>query len=495
LAIISAPDSIKLTPTAGNYVAMEATNEKLSVIEKIGYGLGEMPTGVIFYIILVFQTFFYTNVFGLTPAEAGTLLLVARVADALFDPIMGTLADRTATRWGKFRPWILWTAVPFGVLSFMVFVTPDFDHTGRLIYAYVTYIVFMTVYSANNVPYSTLSGVMTGDMGERTSISSYRFVFAMLAGIAAKGLAPAMVQFFGRVYDANGQLAIDPESGYAVINYAQGYQWTVGVFSTLCIVFFGITFITTKERIQPQPSQRLSIRSNLVDLLRNGPWKAMFWLMIFAFTMLAMRSSAMMYYFIYYLRKPDSFALFLVLSQAANILGILLAKPLSTRFGKRNTFIGSLLLTALIYLGFFVLSPGDIIAIFVVEMISAVTYGIKIPLTWAMTADVADYSEWKTGRSAIGVVFATMIFSLKAGLGIGGAITGWLLAAYGYNNDFAEQSEQTLQGIRLMVSIYPAIPLLIGAVCLLFYAITKQLNIQMAEELAQRRKLAALYAH
>ena len=467
---------------------MAATGEKLSVVEKIGYGLGEMPTGFIFYIMLVFQTFFYTNVFGLTPAEAGTLLLVARISDALFDPIMGTVADRTSTRWGKFRPWVLWTAVPFGVLSFMVFVTPNFDHAGKLVYAYVTYIVFMTIYSANNVPYSTLSGVMTGDIAERTSVSSYRFVFAMLAGIVAKGLAPKMVNFFGSVRDASGQLAIDPATGQIVIDYAKGYQWTVGIFSLSCIVFFVITFITTKERIHPDPSQRLSIRSNLADLRKNGPWKAMLGLMIFAFTMLSMRSSAIMYYFMYYLHKPDCFALFLVLSQAANIFGILFAKPLSMRFGKRNTFIGSLFLTALVYSGFFFLSPGNIIAIFVLEIISAVTYGIKIPLTWAMTADVADYSEWKTGRSAIGVVFATMIFSLKAGLGIGGAMTGWLLAAYGYSNDFAEQSEQTLLGIRLMVSIYPAVPLLIGVVCLFFYPITKQMNIQMAEELAERRK-------
>jgi len=467
---------------------MAATGEKLSVVEKIGYGLGEMPTGFIFYIMLVFQTFFYTNVFGLTPAEAGTLLLVARISDALFDPIMGTVADRTSTRWGKFRPWVLWTAVPFGVLSFMVFVTPNFDHAGKLVYAYVTYIVFMTIYSANNVPYSTLSGVMTGDIAERTSVSSYRFVFAMLAGVAAKGLVPNLVNLFGRVYDASGQLAIDPVTGQPVIDYAKGYQWTVGVFSLLCVVFFVITFITTKERIQPGPSQHLSLRKDLADLRENGPWKAMFWLMIFAFIMLSMRSSAMLYYFMYYLHKPDSFALFLILSQAANIVGILAAKPLSARYGKRNAFIGSLFVTALLYSTFIFLLPENVLAVFMLEILSALAYGIKIPLTWAMTADVADYSEWKTGRRATGVVFATTIFSLKAGLGIGGAITAWLLAAYGYDNGLKEQSEQTLQGIRLMISIYPAAPLLIGVVCLFFYPITKQMNIQMAEELAERRK-------
>jgi len=470
---------------------MAATSEKLSVVEKLGYGIGELPIGFIFYIMLVFQTFFYTNVFGLTPAEAGTLLLVARISDAMFDPVMGIIADRTSTRWGKFRPWVLWTAVPFGVLSFMVFVTPHFDHAGKLVYAYVTYIVFMIVYSANNVPYSTLSGVMTGDIAERTIVSTYRFVFAMIAGIAAKGLAPSMVNYFGRVCDAGGALAIDAATGQVVVDYAKGYQWTVGVFSLLSSVFFLITFLSTKERIRPDPFQRLSLRSDLAGLLKNGPWRAMLGLMFFAFMMLSMRSSAMLYYFKYYLHRPESFTLFLVLSQVANIVGVLAAKPLSARYGKRNVFIGSLLLTTLFYSAFFFLHPDDIVILFVIEIVSALAYGIKIPLTGAMTADVADYSEWQTGRRATGMVFATTIFSLKAGLGIGGAITGWLLAAYKYNEHLPEQSEQTLQGIRLMVSVYPAVALLVAVVCLFFYSITKHVNIQMAEELAERRERLA----
>ena len=221
------------------------SGERLSVIEKAGYGLGDTAANFIFQTMVMFQLAFYTDTFGITAAAAGTLLVVVRVWDAIFDPIMGVVADRTNTRWGKFRPWVLWTAVPFGIMGFLTFVTPDLSPSGKLAYAYITYIVLMMVYSANNLPYSALSGVMTGNLAERTSLSSYRFVFAMLAQLIIQGLALPMVHYFGQG------------------DSAKGYQWTIGVFSALAVLMFFVTFAVTRERIQPPPNQRASVRAAL----------------------------------------------------------------------------------------------------------------------------------------------------------------------------------------------------------------------------------------
>src|SRR4030095_12512104 len=231
---------------------------KISVTEKIGYSLADASANFIFQTMLVFQLAFYTDTFGITAAAAGTLFLVVRVWDAIFDPLMGVIADRTNTKWGKFRPWVLWTAVPFGIMGFLTFTTPSFGPQGKLIYAYVTYIVLMMVYSANNLPYSALSGVITGNLTERTSLSSYRFVFAMSAAFVIQGLALPMVNYFGQG------------------DSAKGYQIAMGIFAVLGVIFFVITFATTKERVQPDPAQKSTIGQDFGDLTRNGPWLAIF---------------------------------------------------------------------------------------------------------------------------------------------------------------------------------------------------------------------------
>ena len=445
---------------------------KISVTEKIGYSLGDAAANFIFQTMLVFQLAFYTDTFGITAAAAGTLFLVVRVWDAIFDPFMGVVADRTNTKWGKFRPWILWTAVPFGIIGFLTFTTPPFDAQGKLIYAYVTYIVLMMVYSANNLPYSALSGVITGDLAERTSLSAYRFVAAMSAALVIQGLALPMVNYFG--------------GG----NSAKGYQITMGVFSALAVVFFIITFATTRERVQPDPTQRNSVRRDLADLTSNGPWVAMFVLTIIVFITLAMRGGVMLYYFKYYLGREDLFSIFNVFGTGSTIVGVVASTPLAKRFGKRDVFIVGLVLTV-VFTAAFVLLPRTAIAlIFGTEMLRQLAYGFTIPLLWAMMADVADFSEWKNHRRATAVVFSAIVFALKAGLGFGGAIGGWLLAAYGYVPNVA-QTERALQGIKLTTSIFPAITFALALVCLFFYRIDKRLEIQITDDLAERRRMYA----
>lgn len=448
---------------------MTSHREKLSIVEKVGYGLGDTAANFIFQTMVMFQLVFYTDTFGITAAAAGTLLVVVRIWDAIFDPIMGAVADRTSTRWGKFRPWVLWTAVPFGIMGFLTFVTPDLSPIGKLIYAYGTYIVLMAVYSANNLPYSALSGVMTGDLGERTSLSSYRFVCAMIAQLVIQGLALPMVHHFGQG------------------DSAKGYQYTIGIFSALAVVLFFITFATTRERIQPAPDQTASTRQHFADLGKNGPWIAMSVLTFILFITLSMRGSVVLYYFKYYVGRENLFSLFNVLGTTATIIGIFFSKGLALRYGKRNVFIGGLAGTALFTAVFLPLPPSAVTLMFAAEILRQFVYGFTIPLLWAMMADVADYSEWKNRRRATGIVFSAIVFALKAGLGFGGAITAYVLAHYGYLPN-VDQTAGALAGIRYTMSIFPAITFAICAACLFFYSIDKEAEIRIADELAERRR-------
>ncbi|MCL6544126.1 MAG: MFS transporter [Bryobacteraceae bacterium] len=485
---------------------------KLSFGEKAGYSLGDAAANFVFQTMILFQLNFYTDTMGITAAAAGTLLLVGRLWDAFFDPMMGVIADRTHTRWGKFRPWVLWTALPWGVVMVLAYTVPGFGPTGKLIYAALTNIALMTLYSANNTPYSALTGVMTGDVHERTSLSSYRFVAAMIAQLIVGGFTLPLVAKFGEG------------------DRAKGWQMTMGLWAVLCVVFFVITFLSTRERIQPDPRQKLSVKQDFGDLLRNGPWLAMFILTLAHFIVLAMRGGTLYYFFQYYLNKDQLFAflerlgvtalaagatgglwhsvlnalglvvdadrsnvaavgfsLFNISSQFVTVAGVLCSTWLSMRFGKKAVAIAGFS-TATVFMALFVALPADAVgALFLLEYARALAYAPTIPLLWAMFADVADYGEWKTGRRTTGVIYATIIFALKAGLSLGGAIAGWLLSAYGYQANVA-QTERALLGIRMMISVYPALFFVVVVICLIRYRIGKTLNIQIQDELAERRR-------
>jgi sugar (glycoside-pentoside-hexuronide) transporter len=309
---------------------------------------------------------------------------------------------------------------------------------------------------------------MTGDVVQRTSLSSYRMVFAMASQLVIQGLALPMVKQFGGGNDA------------------LGYKVTMGIFSALAVVFFVITFATTRERVRPDPSQKSSIRQDFADLLGNGPWKAMFALTVILFVTLALRGGVMVYFFKYYVGREDMFSLFNVIGTGATIIGVLLSKSVAERIGKRRLFVLGLVGTVLFTAAFILLPPGNLPLIITTEALRQFAYGFTIPLLWAMMADVADFSEWKNRRRATAVIFSAIIFGLKAGLGIGGAIGGYLLDAYGYVPN-AVQSEHALLGIRLTASIYPAIAFLLCAACLWFYRIDKSLELEMSRELTERR--------
>lgn len=446
--------------------------QKLSIGEKTGYALGDMAANFIFQAMLALQLSYYTDTFGLSAKQAGTLFFVVGFIAAALNPIMGFIADRTRTRWGKFRPWLLWTAVPFGILGILTFTTPSISPAGKIIYAWTTYILLRLIYVVNNVPYASLTAVMTGDPDERTSVASYRQFAANGAGFIVQSLAIPMVAFLGR--------------GSSV----RGYQLTMGLFSVLCIIFFIIAFAATKERILPDPGQKTSLALDLKDLVKNAPWVVLFLVTLFYFAAIAIRSSVMLPFFKYNAGNQLLFSWFNGFGLTALLVGVAVSTPLTRRMGKRNLFLLSMVLTAIFNVALLFLPAKAIVPIFAFEVLRQFAYGWSCPVLWAMIADVADWGEWKTGHRATGTVTAGVVFALWIGLALGGAVAGWLFSFYGYVPNVV-QTARSLEGIRLTASVYAGLAFAACAVCLLFYPLTRQLTQDTADELAERRNKAA----
>jgi GPH family glycoside/pentoside/hexuronide:cation symporter len=431
----------------------------------------------------MFLLFFYTDIYGISAAAAGTMFLVTRIWDTANDPLMGIISDRTSTRWGKFRPFLLWLAIPFGVIGVLTFTTPDFDETGKIIYAYITYSFMMMIYTAINIPYSALMGVMSSNSLERTSLSSFRFVAAFTGGIIVQSTALKLVNVTG---------GDDKELGW---------QLTMTIFAILAVLLFLFTFFSTRERVSPPKSQKTSLKNDLKDLFSNTPWLMLFLIGIFLLTFVSIRNGSIMYYFKYYVGE-QSFSLFgkeynygkdtlasafMVFGSVANIAGVLLTRYISELMGKKKAFILLMVLTMILTAAFFVLEPSAVVPMFILQVIISLVMGPMSPIIWAMYTDTADYSEWKNGRRATGLVMSASTMAQKFGWTIGGALAGWILAAYGFEAN-QEQNAETLQGIRLMISIIPAICALIGAAAMFFYKLDEKTVKQIETDLNLRRE-------
>jgi len=444
--------------------------ERLSFGEKFGYGLGDMAANFVFQAMLALQLDFYTHTFGLTPAQAGTLFLVVGLGVACLNPVMGVIADRTNTRWGKFRPWLIWTALPFGVIGVLTFTTPNISPAAKIIYAWTTYILLRVIYTVNNVPYASLTAVMTSDPDERTSIASYRQMFANSAGFIVASLAIPMVRFFGHGNDA------------------LGYQLTMGLLSALSVIFFVIAFFATKERIQPDPQQKSDLGRDLSDLFKNRPWVVLFLATLFYFAAIVIRGNVMLPYFRFVAGNVDLYAWFNGFGLAALLAGVACSTAVSARVGKRQLFIASMFLAGVFNTALMFISPTATVVVIATEVLRQFSFGLSGPILWAMMGDVADYGEWKTGRRASGTVTSGVVFALWAGLAVGGAVAGWLFTLYGFISGAAEQTAHVQSGILLTASVWAGLAFFATAVCLLFYPISREMNQKIALELAERRK-------
>jgi GPH family glycoside/pentoside/hexuronide:cation symporter len=572
---------------------MNKETTKLTFREKVGYGLGDTASHFVWDMVGFWILIFYTDIYGLPAATAGTIMLVARFWDMAIDPLIGIISDRTNTRWGKFRPFLLFGAIPYAILAVLTFTTPNFGEAGKIIYAAVTYILLMTAYAFINLPYSSLGAVMTSDTYERAGLNTYRFIAgfggqfivtglaltlaiyfgggdkftsSILAPSSGKGLvsqvsndslAYTAVQGFvgvdtfryritkqgavsdqatvyvvvtdpddslwispsvnpfgspGASHKPGNELALDGKKTFPqakndtfyisknaatvnlhvtkndkVVNYAKGYQRTLILFGLLSLVFFFITFRTTKERVHPPKAQTTSIRADLKNLITNRAWIILALVGIVSFIMFAMQNAAIAYYFKYYIGKEQNVQLFNVVGTIALIVALPLAKPLAKAFGNRNVFIASSLISGIFFIAIYLPGAKNLVTVYIFNIIAKMAYAPAVPLLWTMIADAADYGEWKSGRRATGLYFSAAVFAQKAGWGIGAAIAGWILTAAHYVPN-AVQTASAITGIKLLVSVIPGILYMSCAIFMIFYAIDKKTTDLMKTELEARRE-------
>ena len=477
-------------------VMNKLTSQQVSLGEKVGYSLGDAAANLVFQMMMIFQLKFYTDVFGLNGAVAGSILMIASLSAIGVDPMVGLLTDRTRTRWGKFRPWMLWTVIPFCLFYVLAFSNPGIHHKAHVaMYATVSYVLLMTAYSFNNIPYTALGGVMTSDIRERTSITTIRFVAVTIAQFVVQGLTLPMVSHF-----SEGS------------TLQHGWSTTITIFAFIAFIFFIITFAVTKERIQPPPRQQISIKEDVKSTISSVSWNSMALLTFALFVTLAMWGSAMNFYFQYNVDQRSlydflshfmtldeenaysvGFSVFNMMGAVVQFLGVIcFSQYLANRFGKRNTFKVCLTVTAFLTALFYIPEPTDVSLLFVINFLRSLAYAPTIPLLWAMIGDVADHIEYENHRRATGFCFSGIILALKLGLGFGGAIAGIFISMFGYvsGGDVTIQNESAVMGIRLVSSVVPAMLFMVGVLALHYYPITKEYNENMQAELAARRRIA-----
>lgn len=501
---------------------MSQTPQRLSFLEKAGYSGGDAAANFVFMTMVLFQTSFYTDVFGLSSSAAAAILLWPRLWDAVFDPIMGVLADRTTTRWGKFRPWVLWTSVPWVVVMVLAYTTPKGWSMGMMIaYAGITNTILMTLYSMNNMPYSALGGVMTSDLNERTKLNSYRFVAVNIAQFIVGGLTLPLVAKFAHGHDKQ-----------------YGWQITMSIWAAVCLVLFLVTFFTTKERIKPVNEVKSSPKEDFLDLAKNKPWYALVAFTLFNFAMLTYRGGA---HYSFYHQYADKGAMFdflaklgLTTPDAARLPGlfgtifdetlgyiahgtstnvpanvadvfnsivnmvgtgttiifIIVFAGLAKRFGKKAVIFWGFTLGGINACAYYWLAPTSTTAMVVLAALGSVFYAPTIASAWSMYADAADYSEWQVGRRFTGMVFATIGFSLKSGLALGSAVFLWAMTGFWGYDTAAPSAPNAIVGYHISSSFGVGALFFGGAIAIAFCTLNKSLTIRMSDELNERRRKA-----
>ena len=441
---------------------------KLSVTEKFAYGLGDTACNLTFQTVNLFLFIYYTDVFGLSAAAVGTMMLVARVLDAVLDPLTGIIADRTNTRWGKFRPYILFGAVPFGLCGYLMFSNPALTGSNKLIFAYVTYILMWVAYTAVNIPYSALMGVMSASSEDRTSLSTWRFACAFTGALAIGGLTLPLKNLLG------GDDA------------ATGYRYTMLIFSVVSVAMLLFTFAKTRERVQPAPDRDASLKKDIKYLFSNGPWLVLFFAAFLTLTNVGVRNASIIYYFKYNVGDESKFTLFSIIGTVAFILGAVSTKLFLRYFSRRGLMIGLTCINAVAMSAFFFVDPKSIVTLHLLNIVGTFAAGPTPAIVWSFYADSADYGAWKFGRRTTGLVFSAAVFAQKIGLAVGSWMLGWALTFVGFVPN-AVQTPRSLLGINIVFSLLPGAIGLLSGLAICFYKLDEPTVKKIERELAQRQ--------
>jgi glycoside/pentoside/hexuronide:cation symporter, GPH family len=484
---------LSVLASGGSAEGTKTESNKLSFVEKIGYGVGDTASNFYWQTFLNFLPYFYTDVFGLPAAATGTMFLALRIPDTCIDPVMGVIADRTRTRWGHYRPYLLWGCVPMALTGVATFTTPSLGPHGKLVYAYMTYGLIMLAYTFINIPYNALMGVISPNSLERTSVSSFRFVLAYGGLFIVQGLTIPMVKRFG---GGNDQ---------------RGFQLAMAVYGLLAIALFLTTFFTTRERVQTAPRAGDALKDDLRDLIKNIPWLIVSFIGVSAVFYISLRMGAILYYFKYCVLQPGHLyhfehafleshfksglgpeamaSWFMVIGTVGIIFGAAMARPLATLLGgKRRAYIILMTIASALTVFFYFVPLSNIPLIFVTHVAISTMFAPTSPLLWALCADTADYSEWKTGRRATGLVFSATAFSQKLGWAAGGSLLLWLMGYIGFKANVA-QPPHVQTGIRYMMSFYPAIAGFLSAALVLLYKLDDATMVQIERDLKPSRLL------
>ncbi|MCY1720356.1 MFS transporter [Prolixibacteraceae bacterium Z1-6] len=530
---------------------MNLKKHKLSVLEKVGYALGDGAANIAWRGVATFLFIFYTDVYGLNPASVGLLMLIARSSDGLSDILMGIVGDRTNSKYGKFRPWILWTAVPLAATLSLLFTTPNLGPTGKIIYAYTTYIIFTLLYTANNIPYGALMAVMTGDDKERTSLGSFRMVGAFAGGMLVQGAMLFLVAHFGNVnpaitiaqigqkqyrvtvsseidvananiktvngiatfvwegtnttdtepaksisfameankeysFVAAGETDITAES-ISLINQKKGYRDSMYLLSVFLAIFMVLTFLSTKERVKPPKAQKSNLKADFKDLIRNKPWVILLSIGLIFNTYNSIKQGITVIYFTHYLNNQLLSASYLVALMLASIAGAMITSSISKKIGKKMLFIYAILFSGAVNALLVFCGPGDVYGIFAIGIVSELAAAISPTLFFAMLGDAADYSEFKNGRRATGLIYSAGSFATKFGGGIAGIIIGFVLAAFNYSGQDHVAIQGAIPGIIMLMSWIPAVIAAIAAAVMFMYPLNQTKMDQITIELNSRR--------
>lgn len=450
------------------------SSERLSFKEKLAYGLGDTASNFCFQAINLFLAYYYTDIFGLPAAAVGTLMLIVPIAVAVLNPVVGALADRTDTRWGKFRPWILWGSIPYGIVACLMFANPSFGAHGKLLYAYITYSLMLIMYVIINTPYGALMGVMSPSSEDRTSLSSYRFACAFAGAFLIGGFVPGMKDY------------LTPAGG----SPADGFRNTMVIFAVLSVLMFLYTFWNTKERVVAPPQEKGSLGKDVADLKSNGPWLVLFFVAFLNLTNVGLRNGAGIYYFKYVVANEGALGNFNKVGFLCFIAGALVTKFFTTRWSRRGLMIWLTLINGAAIAACYFVNPQNLTLLYALNIIASFAAGPTPAIVWSMYADTADYGEWKFSRRATGLLFSATVFVQKVGLAIGGAMLGWLLSYYGFVANVV-QTPRVVHGITLLFSLLPGAFALLAGFATLLYALDEPQVKQMERELAARKAGAA----